>query len=85
MLRHVASLWFLSHHGIWLDYRLILICWVMALIAHIWLLYFSVCVCVSACVHTHACTHACTWELHICVCAFVCGNKMSALDTAYQV
>lgn len=76
MLRRVASLWFLSHHGICLDYRLILICWIMALKAHVWLFYFSVFVCVCTCVctytHMHACTHACTWELHICVCARAC-------------
>lgn len=59
MLRHVASLWFLSRHGIWLDYRLILICWVMALNEHIWLFYFSLCVpvCVRAYTHIHTCVY----------------------------
>lgn len=77
MLRHVASLWFLSRHGIWLDYRLILICWVMALNEHIWLFYFSLCVpvCVRAYTHIHTCVYvhmlARGSYIFVCVCVHV--------------
>lgn len=78
MLRHVASLWFLSRHGIWLDYRLILICWVMALNEHIWLFYFSLCA--PVCVHAYTRIHTCMYVhmlargsyIFVCVCARAC-------------
>lgn len=55
---------FFSHHGIWLVYRLILICWIIALSVHMWLFYLCVCVCVHMCTCLHVVvTYTCerTW------------------------